>query len=166
MKRLLCLLLCIFLLIPFAGCSQEEKTVMFYYLRQRDDYVYGTFDGVVTGEHRDSSGHTSNTRYLLTLYLQGPVTEGLVTPFPQNCTLEEVHREGSEISVTLSNSILSLEGMDRTLACVCLAKTCFSLTRAQTLEIYTRTETGKAELLDKVTVSDLLFEEPSSTSEK
>ena len=90
MKRIQCLLLAAALLLTLVGCTlshKPEHPVRFYFLRAADRYEYGSVDGVVTYEERDAAGYERDLRYLLTLYLQGPVDEGLRSPFPADCRL-------------------------------------------------------------------------------
>lgn len=135
MKRSLTLALSVILMISLFGCAfpgaQEKAPAEFYYLRA--EYVYGTSDGVVTSELREISGHEIDLRYLLSLYLQGPLDEGLRSPFPEGCTLLELQERDGTLTVTLSPALGELSDMSRTLACVCLARTCFSLTGAETV---------------------------------
>ena len=165
MRKLLCLLLTFALILPLAACQTEgNPKVTFYYVRQRDDFIYGIADGVITGESRDNAGHMSDLRYVLTLYLKGPVTESLRSPFPAGCSLVSVKSEQNTLDVTLSGPLGSLDGIHKTLAWVCLAKTCFSLTTAQTLRIHHRTEDGAIELLQTISADDLLTENAETTN--
>lgn len=163
MRKLLCLLLAFALIFPLAGCQVEDPKVTFYYVRQRDSFVYGIADGVITSENRDCAGHMSDVRYVLTLYLQGPTTEGLRSPFPSGCSLVSIESDQNRLDVTLSGPLGALDGIDKTLACVCLAKTCFALTNSQTLRVYHRTEDGTVKLLQSISADDLLLENTEST---
>ena len=49
--------------------------------------------------------------------------------------LRSVERQGNTVHVALSASLTMLTGTDLTLACACLARTCFSLTDAQSVTI-------------------------------
>lgn len=158
MRRVICLFLCFALILPFTGCRQEEetKTVDFYYLRQKDSFVYGADDGVIARESRDCSGHTSDIRYLLTLYLQGPVSEDLRSPFPSGCVLENIKYDRGMMTLVISGPLSNLEGLNKSLVCVCLAKTCFSLTQAQSVQIQVRTSTDKTVTLNTISRADLI----------
>lgn len=164
MRKLLCLFLAFALIFPLTGCKVEDPKVTFYYVRQRDNFLYGIADGVITSENRDCAGHMSDIRYVLTLYLQGPTTEGLRSPFPNGCSLVSIKSEQNRLDVTLSGPLGSLDGIDKTLACVCLAKTCFALTNSETLWVYHRTEDGSVKLLQRISSEDLLLENAESTN--
>ena len=91
----------------------------------------------IGSEERDISGNRDSLRYVLTLYFRGPLDPSLVSPFPIGTTVVNTHKEDGRIIVTLSNSFAHLKDMDQTLACVCLVKTCFGLSNAETVVIQT-----------------------------
>ena len=61
--------------------------------------------------------------------------EYLHSPFPSGLVLRSVEQDGGNLHVELSASLTMLTGTDLTLACACLAQTCFSLTEAETVTI-------------------------------
>ena len=135
MKRITALMLCVLLLMGMAGCATTPETASFYYARYADSYAYGQPSAVIAGEHRDVTGHSQDLRYLLTLYFHGPTMEYLRTPFPSGTSLRSVIQEDDAIYLELSSSLTLLRGTDLTLACSCLAQTCFDLTDAATITI-------------------------------
>lgn len=140
MKRILCLILVTVLLTLSSGCHYNDgseflEPVEFYYPRRSEQFVYGTQDGVLAAEMREASGHTDDLSYLIPMYLRGPQDEKLRSPFPTGCTLVEVRSGGNMLVVILSEEFTTLEGMELTLACASLARTCFSLTDAQRIRI-------------------------------
>ena len=135
MKRIALLCLAAALLVSLAACAQTAHGAVFYYTRTPDTYAYGQMDGVIAGEYRDTTGHDGDLKYLLTLYFHGPTLENLTSPFPSGISLRSVERSGGNLTVALSGSLTLLSGMDLTLACACLAHTCFSLTDAQSVTI-------------------------------
>ena len=158
MKRCICLLLILCMAIPFCGCAEEETSepVRFFYLRYPDRYRYGSAEGVVTYEDRDASGHTGDVKYLLTLYLQGPADETLLSPFPGNL---------KDMYITLDARFLTLKGMDLTLACVCLARTALSLVNAQTVHIQVSSDEGQISLVKSISSNSLFPENPEVSAE-
>ncbi len=137
MKKMLRFLLLVCLLLSLGACSFDdpiENPVEFYYPRRADAYLYGSSDGVITGETRDVGG-AGDLKYLLTLYLQGPLDEFLVSPFPSGSTLLDVRTDAREITLILDAHFATLSGLDQTIACVCLARTCFGYTDAQSVRI-------------------------------
>ena len=135
MKRLFLLILAALLALSLLGCTQTTSDAVFYYTRSPDSYLYGQSDGVIAGEYRDITGHDGDLKYLLTLYFHGPTLEYLRSPFPSGISLRSVERTGGNLSVELSASLTMLTGTDLTLACACLAQTCFTLTDAQSVTI-------------------------------
>ena len=135
MRKIIALTLAAFLLIGLTGCLETTDTATFYYTRFEDSYLYGMDNAVIAGEYRDVTGHSGDLKYLLTLYFHGPTTEYLRSPFPSGMVLRTVERQGDTVHVALSSSLTMLTGTDLTLACACLARTCFSLTDAQSVTI-------------------------------
>ena len=134
MKRLVSLLLIIALCLPLCACT-SPNTVTYYFLREPEEYQYGVADGVMVGESREAAGHVDDLRYLLILYLHGPVSDNLSSPFPAGTKLVELTREDDSLTVQLTSMFTVLEGTDLTLACACLARTCFALTDVQSVTI-------------------------------
>lgn len=165
MKKIICLLLAVLLCITGCDFKQEDPPgVLFYYLRDPDNFVYGAADGVVTSEERDPAGYRNNLKYLISLYLQGPVDENLQSPFPAGCKLVVIGQANDELTILLNSNFCTLKDMDLTLACVCLAKTCFSLTDVQRVRIMAESFSGQVSVDQTIHIDSLLLEDtPQST---
>lgn len=140
MKRILCLILAVALFGALVGCHYKDggeflEPVEFYYPRLSEHFLYGAQDGVLASEMREASGHTDDLDYLIPMYLRGPQDEKLRSPFPEGCTLVDVRSGGNMLVVILSEEFTTLEGMELTLACAGLARTCFGLTDVQRIRI-------------------------------
>jgi len=168
MKKIILGLMVLSLVFGCIGCGFEtesaEDSIRFYYPRTANNYEYGSEDGVITYEERDPAGHRNNLRYLLTLYLLGPVEEGLVSPFPEGCQIVHLSRNESEVSMTINSNFVTLKGMDLTLACVCLAQTCFTLTDVPMVRIMAESFDGQI-AIDEVIMQNQLIsgDEPVPT---
>ena len=125
MKRLVCLLMTVGILLSLFGCSSAKMdSVSFYYCRKPDAYQYFKSDGVITSEDRDLTGHTKDLHYLIALYLAGPLDETLVSPFPKKTRLLEVSFNNNHVDLELTNLAGSLSDSEFSLAAACLAQTC------------------------------------------
>ena len=135
MKRLIFFLLSGILILSLVSCGKDSLTseVPFYYLRAEFDH--GTPDGVIASEIHELSGHHNDLRYLLALYLQGPSDPELRSPFPNGTILVDLVQENQSVTITLSSTAAVLEGVDQTIACACLAETCFAISDAQQVRI-------------------------------
>lgn len=134
MKRILCLLLCACLLLGGCAASQGmREPVTFYYLRT--DYRYGTADGVIAGESRESSGHSGDLTYLISMYLMGPSSEELVSPLPQGTTLLDIIQEENTVTLALSDVGKSVTELEYSLACACLAMTVMGISGGDSVTI-------------------------------
>ena len=135
MRKIIALTLAVLLLIGLTGCIAIDETATFYYARFEDSYLYGMDNAVIAGEYRDVSGHSGDLKYLLTLYFHGPTMEYLRTPFPNGMSLRSVDQVDDMLYVETSSSLTLLRGTDLSLACACLARTCFDLTDASSITI-------------------------------
>ena len=135
MKRFLSVLLAGILIFTMSGCGQGARNdkVSFYY--PRAEFRYGDPQGVMVPETHDVSGHSDDLRYLLALYLQGPSDQELLDPFPAGTILVDVLLEEETAFITLSSGAAVLEGIELTIACACLAETCFAITDVQQVHI-------------------------------
>ena len=134
MKRFTACLLTMGLILSLCACA-SPNTVTFYFVRDPGEYQYGAADSVMVGESREAAGHVDDLHYLLTLYFHGPVTDSLRSPFPSGTKLVELTQEADSMTIQLSSIFTMLEGTDLTLACACLARTCFNLTDVGTVTI-------------------------------
>lgn len=164
MKKIGLLVLALVLMVSPLGCGYSRDNVVdpveFYY--QRISYGYYTFDGVITGESRDVTGHRNDLDYLLSLYLLGPLDGELKSPFPKNCKLLDVFYDGSTLCVILDETFATLENMERTIACACLAKTCFALTDVTQVQIQSDTSSKGSSIEMIIGADSLLLEDISS----
>ena len=144
MKRTICLMLVLVFLL-LSGCHYSEsgdilEPVEFYYPRVTKHFVYGVQDGVLTAEVREASGHVDDLSYLIAMYLRGPQSENLRSPFPASCKLEKVRKNGKTLRIDLSGEFAALEGTELTIACAALAKTFIPLSNSQHIRINSATE--------------------------
>ena len=127
---LLCLLL--------SGCTfpsqKSREPVLFYY--QRAEYLFGEENGVIAPEERDGTGHITDMNYLLRLYLTGPHSEDLVSPFPADVQLSSVRTGQNIVTVTLTGSPDALSEASKTIACACLTLTCLDMSGEDSVMIF------------------------------
>ena len=129
MKRFLLLLLVVLLLFASVGCKQNNadflEPVSFYYCNDiaADDPSSNAFYNIFVAETHEGAGYTNNLHALLTLYVQGPIDEALVSPFPTGLRIVSVSENDSGVSIVVSNEMASLTGLDLTIACTCLYMT-------------------------------------------
>ena len=136
MKRVLVLLLMAAMLL--SGCSLfssgKQEPVIFYY--QTANFRLGQSDGAITAEERDGTGHITDMDYLLRLYLTGPLSEALASPFPADVQLSNVRTGQNKVTIHLTGDPTSLTSAQKTLACACLTLTCLELAEEKSVMIF------------------------------
>ena len=157
MKRFLIFLLLLSLALSCWACS-EQASVTFYYVREESAYLFGKENAVIVGESRESASNIQNLHSLLILYLHGPLNENFRSPFPSGTSLVAIQQEGSHLTVRLSSIASVMKGTDLTLACACLAKTCFD---AANVEAVTIIATGFGNVSVTLTRDSLLLVDDS-----
>jgi hypothetical protein len=136
MKKWIAVLLILCLTLPLFACdyiySGYYNAVEFFYLQK--DLAYGKKEGVISSEIREA-GHGKNLDRILKLYLLGPLDDDLTIPFPKGTSVVslEIHEEG--IYIALNEVFATLSGIELTTACICIAKTCFAVSEAQSIHI-------------------------------
>lgn len=136
MKRFFCFLLSLLSLFCFWGCdSSDPDTVLFYYSRNPEVYQYFEEDSVIRAEQRDLTGHRNDLRYMLGLYLAGPLEENLTTPFTKSTRLISVEQKEKTVFIELSDHASTMTDSEFSLACACLTLTCLHFTQCDAVSI-------------------------------
>ena len=164
MKRLICLLTVLMLLLP--GCAfgrdRHKEPVTFYYLRNHDasdDYREFFSQGAVDSEAREASGHREDLKYLLAMYLQGPLRDDLKNPFPAGCLALSITQNDRTLHIRLNTLVLRLNEMELTVAGACLAKTFFELADVDQIHLDAAAPNGEILFFRDFTPDNLLLED-------
>lgn len=126
---ILCLLL--------SGCTLSgeriKEPVTFYYLRS--DYNFFAEENIFVSEEKEASGHREDLSYLLRLYQMGPSSEELISPLPRGTKITLKQQTERSVRIEMSGNPQNMTDIDYSLACSCIALTCFDLTNANTVII-------------------------------
>ena len=168
MRRIVCLLLAALLVGLCACTAQPDPTEPlqpfdFYYRAEEADF--SSPYGPIGVEPRDLDAAALRIDALISLYLQGPQTEGLLSPFPPNVTLVSVSHSATLLTLTLSSEYALLQGVDASIADACLTKTLLGLANIRRVRILTEAEDGtilRSVLLDG---SDILLSDNDTDAE-
>lgn len=137
MKRVLCIVLAILLLLPLVACGQQKADihdpVNFYYRKKNPSHS----DAAISKELGESEGHQEDYTYLIDQYLKGPTDEILQRTFPSGIFVVDLTIEDKAATVVLSDFFSTLSGLDLTLACACLTLTVCELTGTEQLTVRT-----------------------------
>jgi len=138
MKRLICFLTAFLLLLSLAGCGHGSRSmdpVSFYYCRDPGSYQYFERNGVIQSELRDMTEHRNDLKYLLSLYLAGPMEEGLVSPFSRQVRLLSVTQVQENLQVEISDPGQTMSDAQFSLACACLTLTCLDVSSCTSVTV-------------------------------
>lgn len=141
MKRTICFLLSLLLLLIFCGCkkevAQDEDSISFYYPLAELSYQAGS--SAIAAEPRQNEQWGSWAQ-VLNIYLKGPLASTFYSPFPAGLQVTETRMENGTLHITVSQQLADLTGLPLTIACGSMAMTCLELTGAETVII--RAENG------------------------
>lgn len=130
MKRILCILICIMLLM--SGCAHKDMANFYY---QRNGFIYDAPDGVIVAEKRDITNHTTHLAFLVSLYLLGPQNIEYHSPFPASTKLQSIERKNNTLIITLNDTFEGLPESQFSLACTCLTMTLQEVSSANQVTI-------------------------------
>ena len=118
-------LICVLLLICACLCScsnvQGNTDILFYYPNKQINY--STTDQIIGYEKCVENVDPLAYSELLTIYLKGPRSSELNSPFPSGTALVRFTIDQQIAHVTLSNDFSELTGVDLSIACACLSLT-------------------------------------------
>ena len=137
MKKSICVILCLLLIISVSGCSsapQKIREPVTYYYRIRN-IEYDAPNGIICAEVREAYGNANNYTYLVEQYLRGPLDGSYTSPFPAGTTLVHLDFLKDTVLVVLSSHISLLSGSDLSIASTCLAKTVLEMTGMKEVKI-------------------------------
>ena len=125
------------LLLFLSGCASDntklDAPVKFYYIC--NELEFGTQSGVIKETTREAKGHRDDYSYLISQYLNGPITYDCISPFPAGTALKELHWDQNRVQIVLSPEITTLSGVDLIVACACLTKTAAEIIGVNTVQI-------------------------------
>lgn len=151
--HLFCLVTILFVL---TGCSNNEKLdtpVSFYYLNTQ--ITYGTEESVFSYEERECKG--LSTEEIVSLYLKGPTSQVLISPFPAETILITFQQNDNEILITLSDQYAQLNGLALTKANACIAQTLLRMTDANRIIISCESKSLGGESRIELAKTDLIL---------
>ena len=135
MRKIVYILTISLLLSCLMGCSQNNSSIQvpskFYYCKMSTEFH--ETDSVITSETREIAGLNNDLTALLNHYLSGPISDDLTTPFLNGSSVENATVERGKATINLCRKFSLLKDYDLSLACICIAKTVFSVTDAETV---------------------------------
>lgn len=135
MKKQISFLLVLSILFSLFGCNTDsvKDPGNFYYLRSESQF--SDADGIIAPEIREMKDLRGNLDSILELYMRGPESSNLESPFPRDTKILEWKIIGSSLHLNFSDLFAQLSGVELTLACACITKTCIELLDVETVRI-------------------------------
>lgn len=158
MKRPAALVLLLAAIICLSGCltSKSDGSPTFYYLHKEPTYT----ESIIGSEPRLSVEADSDLGYLLALYLSGPISNDLYSPFPKGAAIDSLDRNGETLEITMNSVFGKMTGITLTKACACLALTVFENSEVQVVFIHAvDPESGSAKDIQLTRDSFLLYDD-------
>ena len=135
MKKWICCLLTALFVVSFSGCQKEapaQEGPAFYYCATDVSFSMGS--KTILPECR-SDAQSGTLESLLSLYLDGPTSEQLRSPFPNGLRVTDAYAENETLYIQLNDTFADLTGLELTMACSCLCLTGLAISDANTVVI-------------------------------
>lgn len=140
MKKLLCLLLALCLVLSLPACREDrpslKKPVNFYFPRVTP--TYGTADGFIAAVPSEGAGYQDDPVGLLNFYFEGPSDVSFRNAFPVGAQLLSLSVTDGVAQLQVNKTFAQLYGLNLTIACACLTMTVLDLTGADSVVITAR----------------------------
>lgn len=157
MRKLICIVISIVLLLFCAGCQDSpavtSDTVLFYYIH--NELEYGSASGVIVPTAVDAKEYANNYRQLLEIYFRGPTNYDCISPFPAGIALKDFQIVSNKAQILLTPHMTTLSGSSLTVALACLTRTIIEMTGAQSVQI--RVEDNQINGTDSLTLTQNSF---------
>ena len=134
MKKLLCVILAVSLLLLNACGFSKNSNIVFYY--PRVSYLYNRDDGVIDFEKKQSSLRDYSLDELIVFYLEGPSDTQFYCPLSGDVQLIETREDKNGLHITFSSELSDLSATELTLGLAALSKTLFQVTEAESICIH------------------------------
>lgn len=159
MKKTVCLILSLCLLLTISGCGRDSIKVPGEFYYRRTQTLYGNPDGVIAPEQREIEGIAQDPGALLQVYFQGPDTIGLESPFPRGTRVEQWEISGDTLHLTMSEAFAAISGVELTIACTCITRTVLGIFDVEQVQFQVADGLlgGQKELImsaDRISLSD------------
>lgn len=140
MRRRVMTWLCVMGMLFSWGCGLQEKAPE---LQQPFRFYYRTSDGEegtvnqepMDYELREIAGHEADYQWILEQYFKGPESGNLSAPFQKSTRLISVRLIDAQMRLMVSDDFSELSGIDMTLACACIARTCLGFEGVESVSI-------------------------------
>ena len=137
MKRILPFVFALLFALCCVGCESGDleynTPATFYYCTGERNYASNS--SVIDSEERTINCAPNDYKAIMRCYLEGPDHRDMYSPFPKDISVTELIVEEETTYITFSTNLSYLTGVDLTLACICIANTCFDLTHTQNVDI-------------------------------
>lgn len=161
------LLICIAALLCGCASPAAESSYSFYYVQELGVSEIGSaFEckDVLVPENRPVMENASLLD-ILCKYLEGPASPILRNPFPKNLKIISADYQNDSVSILFSKEISNLSGIDLTLACAAIAKTCGDLIKCSSVTFQGEDVTLNNVKSITISVDSIIFAENPQSQE-
>ncbi len=157
MKRLICILCILASVLACFGCSSAKKAIKnpvnFYYLTNPENYQANA----ITPEVRESSNYDDDLLGLMQIYVNGPLTDQHINPFPKGTAVQNITLNNVTVEIILNDSFAELNNVEMTSACACLTMTILELAGRHRLIITALNDSGETIYSTSMTKEHILL---------
>ena len=176
MKQFLSVLLAGIILLSLCACTPKQETFIsplnLYFLKiQPVDHIHhGSVDSVIGPLQIEGNMIRKNPTLVLEAYFSTPDTESFRSPFPDHTQLIKWEENGTMLCITLSDELAQMTGIELSLACACLTRTCLELWQYDAVQIRAETQLldGRPSITmnaENLLLIDDTFDDPESMDE-
>lgn len=134
-KVITAVLLFSLLLLSACGNGKGSNSATFYFPINPNHEANHSSETFYATEKREHNDDPQDLWHYLSIYLQGPLDESMITPFPESTQLVDLEILEDRVVIHLSEEFSQLSGIKLTTACACLSLTAFDLTGAEAVTI-------------------------------
>ncbi len=129
----ICMALLLWGCVDSKGDSDMKLPFRFYYRTTEEPGVLN--QEPMNYELREVYGHETDYRWVLDQYFQGPQSDNLAAPFQKTTKLIQVTLVDGQMKLVVSDDLGGLSGIDLTIACACITRTCLGFEGVESVSI-------------------------------
>ena len=131
-NALFCILITISIILCSCSNTAKNDSILFYYCSAQENY--STTGQAIQYEKHNTTEPLAYSK-LLSVYLDGPRSSNLTSPFPEGTKLVRCSLEQQIVQIVLNDQFSKLTGIELSIACACLCLTAENITGCAQVQI-------------------------------